>query len=128
MIVVDSSVIVDTVTGTEPRAWDRLLIEQPLAAPTLIDFEVLSALRGLERGRHLTEPRALDALSDFEQMTIHRWDTTEPLRRRIFDLRANFSAYDAAYVALAEMLDCTLLTRDLRLARAAERLVAVEAV
>ena len=70
----------------------------------------------------------MDALRDFDLMSLHRWDTTEPLRRRIFELRAGISAYDASYVALAEMLDCTLLTRDRRLARAAERLVAVEAV
>ena len=52
--------------------------------------------------------------------------TADALRRRIFQLRANVSAYDAAYVVLAEALDCPLLTRDLRLARSSGHLVRIE--
>ena len=48
---------------------------------------------------------------------MQRWPASDPLRRRAFTLRASMTAYDAAYVALAEALQCTLLTRDARLAR-----------
>ena len=57
-------------------------------------------------------------LSDFDDLPIHRWPSAGGLRLRAFDLRDTLSAYDAAYVALAEALDCPLLTRDARLGRA----------
>jgi predicted nucleic acid-binding protein len=61
--------------------------------------------------------RAQDLLTDFEDLPIQRWPSAGPLRRRAFQLRDSVSAYDAAYVVLAEALDCPLLTRDARLAR-----------
>ena len=86
-------------------------------APALIDYEFVSALRGLTRGRHLSAGRAGDALTDFEVLPVHRWEAAAALRRRAFGLRENLTAYDAAYVALAEGLGCALVTRDERLAR-----------
>lgn len=118
MIVVDSAVILDAlaaVEGTDGLRTD--LAAEELHAPTLLDFEVVSGLRGLTRGGHLGAARAEDLLTDFNDLPIQRWPSADSLRRRAFQLRHNISAYDAAYVALAEALDCPLLTRDARLAR-----------
>ncbi|MEJ7796936.1 MAG: PIN domain-containing protein [Solirubrobacteraceae bacterium] len=57
---------------------------------------------------------------------IQRWPAGDGLRRRALQLRDNLSAYDAAYVALAEALGCPLLTRDLRLAKSSGQLVSIE--
>ena len=118
MIVVDSAAIVDALTlveGTEQLRSE--LIGQELHAPALLDSEVVSALRGLTIGGQISPARAEDALSDFDALPIQRWPSSAPLRRRAFALRDNLSAYDAAYVALAEALECPLMTRDARLGR-----------
>lgn len=118
MIVVDSAAVVDAltaVTGTD-ELRDYLAAED-LHAPSLLDFEIVSALRGLTLGGHLSSSRAQDALTDFDDLPIQRWPPADALRRRAFQLRDNVAAYDAAYVALAGALDCPLLTRDARLAR-----------
>jgi predicted nucleic acid-binding protein len=118
VIVVDSSAVVDVLTvapGTD-RLRDRLRDEE-LHAPMLVDFEVVSALRGLTLGGRLSVPRAEDVLTDYADLPVHRWEGAHALRRRAFQLRTNVSAYDAAYVALAEALECPLVTRDGRLAR-----------
>lgn len=118
MIVVDSAALIDALTvidGTEDlRAH---LATQELHAPALLDFEVVSAMRGLTLGGHISAARAADLLSDFDDLPVQRWPFADALRRRAFDLRDNVSAYDAAYVVLAEALQCPLLTRDRRLAR-----------
>lgn len=118
MIVVDSAAVVDSltaVTGTEDLR--AALVEEDLHAPTLLDYEVVSALRGLTLGGQLTTHRAHDALTDFDALQIQRWPSGAGLRLRAFALRNNLTAYDAAYVALAEALGCPLVTRDARLAR-----------
>lgn len=99
---------------------------EELSAPTLLDFEVVSALRGLNLGGHLDDARAHDVLTDFDDLPIRRWSSGDGLRRRAFQLRDDVSAYDAAYVALAEALDCRLVTRDARVARSSRHLVRVE--
>ncbi len=116
--MVDSAVVVDALTAADgvDDLHDYLVAEE-LHAPTLLDYEVLSALRGLTLGAHLSAARAQDVLTDFEDLAIQRWPSADSLRRRAFQLRDNLSAYDAAYVALAEALECRLLTRDARLAR-----------
>lgn len=120
MIVVDSSAVVDALAafaGTdELRAY---LAREEVHAPSLIDFEVVSAVRGLTLRGHLSASRAEDLLTDFNDLPLHRWPSADALRRRAFQLRDNISAYDAAYVALAEAIGCPLVTRDIRLARAA---------
>ena len=118
MIVIDCSAVVDAlsmVAGTEDLR--ALLGSEDLHAPGLIDAEVVSALRGLILGRHLTVPRAHDLLTDYDDIPLERWSTGDALRRRAFALRDNLTAYDATYVALAEALDCPLITRDKRLGR-----------
>lgn len=118
MIVVDSSAVVDVLTlapGADPLR--ALLSGERLHAPTLLDFEVVSAVRGLHLGGHLGATRAEDALTDYDALPVRRWESAHPLRRRTFELRHTMSAYDGAYVALAEALECPLVTRDARLAR-----------
>ena len=117
MIVVDCAAVIDALTlapGTD-RLRARMRHEE-LHAPMLIDFEMVSALRGLTRREEISASRAEDALTDYAALTLHRWESADPLRRRAFALRHNVSAYDAAYLVLAEALGCSLLTRDKRLA------------
>ena len=128
MIVADCSVLVDALTADDGDHLVELIAGERVAAPILIDYEFVSAVRGLTRGKHLSEPRALDALSDFDALQIERWALPDVLRRRVFELRHNLTAYDAAYVALAEALDCSLMTRDRRLGAAAKDTVDVRVV
>ena len=119
MIVVDCSALVDALTGlAETEALRaRLADDDDLHAPGLLDYEIVSALRGLIRRRLITAGRAADVLTDYESLSVERWPADDALRRRAFQLRSNVSAYDAAYVALAEALECPLVTRDGRLSR-----------
>lgn len=127
MIVVDCAAVVDALTAVEGTQELRArLANEELCAPALLDFEVVSALRGLTLGRHLSPTRAEDVLTDFDELQIRRWPSGDSLRRRAFQLRDKVSAYDAAYVVLAEALGSTLLTRDARLAKSSGHLVPVE--
>jgi predicted nucleic acid-binding protein len=127
VIVVDSAAVVDALMAIEGTEDLRAcLAEKELHAPHLLDFEVLSGLRGLTLGGHLSAERAQDLLTDFAELPIARWPFGDGLRRRAFQLRTNLSAYDAAYVALAEALTCPLLTRDDRLARSSGHHVPIE--
>ncbi len=117
MIVVDSAAVVDALGAVAGGEALRSYLEaEELHAPMLLDFEVVSALRRLTLAEHLSAARAADLLTDFEDLSIERWPCADALRRRAFALRDNVSTYDTAYVALAEALECPLLTRDSRLA------------
>lgn len=118
MIVVDAAALVDALTVSEGTnaLRSRMAVEE-LHAPALLDYDVVSALRGLTLAGRLSDARAADALTDFDDLPITRWPFEDALRRRAFQLRHTVSRYEAAYIALAEALDCPLLTRDLRLAR-----------
>jgi predicted nucleic acid-binding protein len=119
LIVIDAAALVDALTlAPDSEALRARLTGEDLNAPTLLDYEVVSALRGLSLGGHLGVERALDALTDFEDLALTRWDCTDVLRRRMFALRTSLSAHDAAYVTLAEALECPLVTRDGRIQRA----------
>ncbi|HKF17902.1 MAG TPA: type II toxin-antitoxin system VapC family toxin [Candidatus Dormibacteraeota bacterium] len=119
MIVVDASVITQAITveqrGGPLRA--RLAAQPFLYAPHLLDAEFVQSLRGLVARGLLTVRAAELALGDFAAMLIDR-QSTEPLIGRMWRLRHNLTAYDAAYVALAEALGVPLLTRDTRIATA----------
>ena len=91
--------------------------ETELHVPALCDVEVCSVLRRALLGKRLSRNRALDALEDYLDLPLERHGHTY-LLGRMFGLRANFSAYDATYVALAEWLEASLLTSDEALARA----------
>ena len=82
----------------------------------MIDLEVTSTLRRLTLLRVISARRARTVLGDFLELPIRRYPSTQ-LLERVFELRTNLTAYDAAYVALAEALDAPLVTTDDRLAR-----------
>ncbi len=129
MIVVDSAAVVDALTAVAGSEELRMrLAAEELHAPTLLDYEVCSALRGMALGDQLSAARVQDALTDFDDLAIERWPSTDPLRRRAFQLRHNVSAYDAAYVVLAEALRSSVVTRDARLARSVGHDVHIEVV
>jgi predicted nucleic acid-binding protein len=114
--VVDAGVVVELVAGgLDP---DRLGAND-LGAPHLLDSEVTHVLRGLVLRRAITDEQAALAMSGFIELAIARYPA-DWLRSRMWELRHNLSAYDATYVALAEMTAATsLLTTDARLANAA---------
>lgn len=123
MIVVDASAIVLLFgnPSTEPRVEvaTRLLHDDPdWLAPEHWRIEVISTLRGLTRGGVLQPDDAGMAVEWLARVTVQAVDT-RPLGARIWQLRDNLSAYDAAYVAAAEAHDHTLVTADARLLRAA---------
>lgn len=121
MIVVDASVLANALAddgddGDAARA--RLVADGELAAPDLIDVETVAVLRKRWIAGDLDDERFADAVDDLGDLDLARFPTL-PLMRRAFELRSNVTAHDAAYVSLAERLDCTLLTADRRLATAA---------
>lgn len=131
MIVVDASVVVDLLIGSEDlnlKEARRLLASDALVAPTLLDYEVVSALRGITRSGRLSSDRAHDALTDYDDLSIARWALFDGFRRRAFEMSDGLSAHDAAYVVLAESLDAILLTRDRKLAKVAHHYVGVTVV
>ena len=120
MIVVDASAILEVLlrTPAAPAIEERLFERgEALHAPHLIDLEVLQVLRGYAAAGEISAERAREALDDLAAFRLRRW-AHEPLTIRIWDLRQNLTAYDAAYVALAEALSAPVLTRDRRLASA----------
>ena len=126
MIVIDASVLLELLLGgtAGARAVARIGSDS-LHAPHLLDLEVTQVLRRYARTRELTAARAAQALDDLLDLPVSRY-AHEPLLPRVWELRDRFTAYDAAYVALAEVLDATLVTRDRALAAAAPRGVSVE--
>lgn len=119
MIVVDASALVDALAAEapDPDLRARLAEDADLHAPHLVDIEVASALRRLVAVGELSDARAADARVDFADLTIVRYPHL-PLLDRVWELRECLTAYDAAYVALAEILDAPLVTCDARLAAA----------
>ena len=119
MIVVDASVIVTALADDGPagqKARTRLRGER-LVAPHVVDLEVLSAWRRLVASNDLEPGRAALALADLRALPIERMPHG-PILERCWELRDNITVYDAAYVALAEVLDATLLTADAKLTNA----------
>lgn len=119
MIVVDASAVVlalciDDEVGGAARAR---LSGELLSAPELVDIEVVSVLRRGRRARRLDDHRCLQALADLRDLDLHRVPHLK-LLDRVWELRDALSAYDAAYVALAEHLAAPLVTADRKLARA----------
>jgi predicted nucleic acid-binding protein len=118
VIVVDTSAVVEAlVTPDAEPLRARLSGAGSLHCPHLVDSEVVHALRGLVHRNHLDIDRARDALSDFMSLAIVRYPATT-LLGRMWELRDSLTAYDATFVALAETLECPLVTCDARLERA----------
>jgi predicted nucleic acid-binding protein len=128
VIVLDASAAVDWLLQTsagqqiEKRIYGR---GESLHAPHLLDLEVAQVLRRLAREAVISARRAEEAIQDLADLRVTRYPHFVFLSR-IWQLRNNLSAYDAAYVALAENLGATLVTRDARLASTSGRAVAVE--
>ncbi len=120
MMVIDASVLA-TVIGDDGRDGRRARsvarAADGLSAPEIIDVETIAALRRRWLAGSLTDRRLSAAVDDLQDLDIDRYPAL-PLLRRVYELRANVSAYDAVYVALAEGLDCRLLTADVRLMNA----------
>lgn len=116
MIVVDASVVAVALAddGAEGRHLRERVAGEHLAAPELLDLEVVSAFRRLSAAGTLTGERADAAITDLRDLRVQRVPH-RPLLARCWELRANVTIYDAAYIALAESLDTTLLTADRRL-------------
>ncbi|MEP7345671.1 MAG: type II toxin-antitoxin system VapC family toxin [Gemmatimonadaceae bacterium] len=120
MIVADASAILEVLLHTtaaaaiESRVFRR---GETTHVPALIDLEVAQVLRRYVARREVTPARATLALDLLIGFPMQRY-THEPLLTRIWELRENLTAYDAAYVALAEGLRAPLVTCDARLANA----------
>ncbi len=95
----------------------RLTAGDDLVALDLVDVETVAVLRTRWVAGDLSKNRFSAAIDDLEDLDLVRYPAL-PLMRRAFELRDNVTAYDAVYVALAERLDCTLVTADRRLAAA----------
>jgi predicted nucleic acid-binding protein len=120
VIVVDASVLANVIgdDGADGRrARGEIRTAGQVAAPDLVDVEVVAVLRRRWLARAISDGRFEAAITDLEQLGISRYPTL-PLMRRAFELRANVTAYDASYIALAELLGCELLTGDGSLAGA----------
>ncbi len=117
MIVLDASAAVSALLSDGTAR--RTLATEQVHVPHLVDAEIASALRR-RAAMHQLDPRAAwRALDIWRRLGLTRHPTYTFLDR-IWELRENVSAYDATYVALAEYLDCALLTADTRLSRSAK--------
>jgi predicted nucleic acid-binding protein/GNAT superfamily N-acetyltransferase len=120
VLVVDASVLVSALIddgAARARTYLRLTGEDTICAPEIIDLEIANAWRRDLRAGRIDEERSRQALEDLAALPLVRMPH-QPLIERIWELRHNLTTYDAAYVALAEDLDTTLLTADGRLTRA----------
>lgn len=120
MIVIDASVLANAIgdDGEDGRkARSELRAGGDIAAPDLVDVETVAVLRKRWLASTLSDERFGAAIEDLESLDMQRVPVLR-LMRRAYELRANVTAYDASYVALAEALDCELLTADGHLAKA----------
>ena len=119
MIVVDASALVDLLLDDGLKgSWVRneLAGRDVLHAPQLIDYETVAVTRTKIVRDEITVDRAQGAITDFVALRIRRYPPRAFLSRTL-ELRDTITSYDAFYVALAETLNCPLVTTDLRLAR-----------
>jgi predicted nucleic acid-binding protein len=133
MLVVDASAVAELLLArpAAKRIEEHLEAhDHALHAPHLLDIEVLSVLRRVVAVGDASPARAGEALDDLLELPVERYPH-DILAPRIWELRENVSAYDAAYVALAEVVTpggAALLTADIRLARAARTHTDVDVV
>ena len=128
MIVVDASAVLEVLLNTPaggPVARRLFRQGETLHAPHVIDLEIAQVLRRYARAREIDPGRGRQAIADLADFSITRYphDLFLP---RIWELRNSMTAYDAAYIALAEALEAPLITLDRRLARAGGHAAIVE--
>jgi predicted nucleic acid-binding protein len=130
VIVVDASALIEVLLNTPAAASVASRIfaaDESLHVPHVLDLEVAQALRRFVRSRNMPAHRAQQALDDLADMPLMRYPH-DPLLPRIWALRDNLTAYDAAYLALAEILGATLVTRDVALSSVKGHSARVEVV
>lgn len=118
MIVLDASAALELLLRSpRGRALEARVLApgESLHVPHLFDLEILQVLRRYVRLGEMSETRATQALADLEALPVVRYPPA-PFTARIWELRNDLTAYDAAYVALAEALRASLLTCDTALA------------
>ena len=130
MIVVDASALLEVLLNTpvSARIADRLFDgNESLHAPHVLDLEVAQVLRRYVLSGAMDPERGEQALEDLAALPLNRYPH-EIFLFRIWALRRNLTAYDAAYVALAEALDAPLITRDAALGRASGHHARIETI
>ncbi len=118
-IVCDASVVVALLLDAGPDGvWaTSALADASLAAPNLVMFEASNVIRRHELAGLVSADLAAQAHADLLDLPIEFWPF-ELLASRVWQLRANLSSYDASYVALAELIEASLVTLDSRISRA----------
>ena len=120
MIVVDASVVANAIgddTADGAAARSALRQDRDIASPDLVDVQTVSLLRKRWLAGDLTARRFRTAITDLADLAITRHPTML-FMQRAYELRANVTPYDAAFIGLAEILGCALFTADGRLASA----------
>jgi predicted nucleic acid-binding protein len=119
VLVADTSAVLEAIAALDapPGLIERLAEDGDLHVPHLIDTELLHALRRMNFAGQISDERAEDARSDFAELALVRY-RHQPLNDRVWELRHNLTAYDATFIALAEILSAPLITCDARLASA----------
>jgi predicted nucleic acid-binding protein len=125
MIVVDASAALSALLNDGQAR--QLLGAERIHAPHLIDSEVVSGLRRQVQRTRLSPADGWNVLQSWRRLAVTRYPV-HGLFERIWEIRGNFSAYDATYVALAEALGCALVTADARLGRAGQARCAITVV
>jgi predicted nucleic acid-binding protein len=127
VLVVDTSAVLEALVATDPARGlvDRLARDGDLHVPHLIDIELLHVLRRLNALGELSDERAAAARADYRDLALVRYPHGA-LSDRIWELRHNLTAYDAAFVTLAEFLEAPLITCDGRLEAAAGHIARIE--
>ena len=117
--VVEASVLVAALvdSGREGRWAESTLAEGSLTGPELALAEASNILRRLERADQISRIEATSAHGDLLRLDLELFPFS-PFAERVWALRSNLTSYDAWYVALAEALDCPLVTLDRKLSRA----------
>lgn len=120
MIVVHASVLANAIgddAADGQIARDVIRRADGVSAPDLVDVETVAVLRKRWLAGTLTTERFAAAVHDLEELALDRYPTLR-LMWRAYELRDNVTVYVATYVALAEALDCSMVTADVRLANA----------
>jgi predicted nucleic acid-binding protein len=125
MIVLDASAALAALLNDGQAR--HLIGSERLHSPHLIDSEITSGLRRLVRRNQLSATSGWNVLGTWRRLGVTRY-AAHGLFERMWEIRENFSAYDATYVALAETLGCSLVTADARLGRASQARCAITLV